>query len=125
MCYCSGSACEAGRHLGGRAMTLAALPPARQSGAHPEDRGGLQGAQALHLLGALARFVVARRPDVVHIHFASRASSVRKMSLARFALARGCKVSCTRPAAPTARTGSRSDRALGAATWRCCAACTP
>jgi glycosyltransferase involved in cell wall biosynthesis len=28
----------------------------------------------------------------VHIHFASRASSVRKMGLARLALARGCKV---------------------------------
>jgi glycosyltransferase involved in cell wall biosynthesis len=32
------------------------------------------------------------RPDVVHIHFASRASSVRKMALARLALARGCRV---------------------------------
>jgi glycosyltransferase involved in cell wall biosynthesis len=32
------------------------------------------------------------RPDVVHIHFASRASSVRKMALARLALARGCNV---------------------------------
>ncbi len=32
------------------------------------------------------------RPDIVHIHFASRASSVRKMVLARLALARGCKV---------------------------------
>jgi glycosyltransferase involved in cell wall biosynthesis len=34
----------------------------------------------------------AERPDVVHIHFASRASSVRKMALARLALARGCRV---------------------------------
>jgi glycosyltransferase involved in cell wall biosynthesis len=33
-----------------------------------------------------------RRPDVVHIHFASKASSVRKMLLARLALARGAKV---------------------------------
>jgi glycosyltransferase involved in cell wall biosynthesis len=33
-----------------------------------------------------------RRPDVVHIHFASNASSVRKMLLARLALARGAKV---------------------------------
>jgi glycosyltransferase involved in cell wall biosynthesis len=32
------------------------------------------------------------RPDIVHIHFASRASSVRKMALARLALARGCNV---------------------------------
>ena len=34
----------------------------------------------------------AEQPDVVHIHFASRASSVRKMALARLALARGCRV---------------------------------
>ena len=32
------------------------------------------------------------RPDIVHIHFASRASSVRKMALARLATARGCRV---------------------------------
>lgn len=32
------------------------------------------------------------RPDVVHIHFASRASSVRKMLLARLALACGARV---------------------------------
>jgi glycosyltransferase involved in cell wall biosynthesis len=32
------------------------------------------------------------KPDIVHIHFASRASSVRKMALARLALARGCRV---------------------------------
>ena len=32
------------------------------------------------------------RPDLVHLHFASRASSVRKMALARLALARGCRV---------------------------------
>jgi glycosyltransferase involved in cell wall biosynthesis len=35
---------------------------------------------------------LGRRPDVVHIHFASRASSRRKLFLARLALARGCKV---------------------------------
>lgn len=33
-----------------------------------------------------------QRPDVVHIHFASRASSVRKMMLARIALAQGARV---------------------------------
>jgi glycosyltransferase involved in cell wall biosynthesis len=33
-----------------------------------------------------------QRPDVVHIHFASRASSVRKMLLARLALARGARL---------------------------------
>jgi glycosyltransferase involved in cell wall biosynthesis len=32
------------------------------------------------------------RPDVVHIHFASHASSVRKMLLARLALARGARL---------------------------------
>ena len=40
---------------------------------------------------ALAWRRTAGRP-LVHIHFASRASSVRKMSLARLALARGCRV---------------------------------
>ena len=33
-----------------------------------------------------------RRPDIVHIHFASRASSVRKMLLARLALASGARL---------------------------------
>lgn len=33
-----------------------------------------------------------KRPDVVHIHFASRASSVRKMLLARLALAQGARL---------------------------------
>lgn len=40
---------------------------------------------------ALAWRRTAERP-LVHIHFASRASTVRKMTLARLALARGCKV---------------------------------
>lgn len=40
---------------------------------------------------ALAWRRTASRP-LVHIHFASRASTVRKMCLARLALARGCKV---------------------------------
>lgn len=35
---------------------------------------------------------LGERPDVVHIHFASRASSRRKLLLARLALARGCRV---------------------------------
>lgn len=51
-------------------------------------------------LGAFVRSLVATwkhtrpptRPDIVHIHFASRASSLRKMALARLALARGCRV---------------------------------
>jgi glycosyltransferase involved in cell wall biosynthesis len=40
---------------------------------------------------ALAWRCTGARP-LVHIHFASRASSVRKMGLARLALARGCKL---------------------------------
>ncbi|HLS80578.1 MAG TPA: glycosyltransferase family 4 protein [Steroidobacter sp.] len=45
-------------------------------------------------VNALCRSVNAlrRRPDLVHLHFASRASSVRKEILARIALARGVKV---------------------------------
>ena len=43
---------------------------------------------------ALARFTMELRqlPDVVHIHFASGASNVRKIILARIALARGASV---------------------------------
>lgn len=41
---------------------------------------------------ALAWRHLRSRPDVVHIHFASRASSRRKMALARLALALGCKL---------------------------------
>ena len=33
-----------------------------------------------------------RRPDIVHIHFASRASTVRKMLLAKMALASGARL---------------------------------
>lgn len=43
---------------------------------------------------ALSRFsrALKHRPDVVHLHFASRASSVRKEYLARMALSKGLKV---------------------------------
>ncbi len=42
------------------------------------------------LMSTLAQ--LRQQPDVVHIHFASRASSVRKMWLARLALARGARL---------------------------------
>src|SRR5262245_10217541 len=73
-------------------MTLAALPQGVQAVHVPTMDGGSKLRKLLTYLHALARVFVARRPDVVHIHFASRASSVRKMSFARLALARGCKV---------------------------------
>jgi glycosyltransferase involved in cell wall biosynthesis len=73
-------------------MTLAALPQ-RVSATHVATmEEGSKLRKLATYLGALARTIVARRPDVVHIHFASRASSVRKMGLARLALARSCKV---------------------------------
>jgi glycosyltransferase involved in cell wall biosynthesis len=73
-------------------MTLAALPR-RISATHIATmEEGSKARKLVAYLRALARTFAARRPDVVHIHFASRASSVRKMSLARLALARGCKV---------------------------------
>ena len=73
-------------------MTLAALPQ-RISATHIATmEEGSKARKLVAYLRALARTFSARRPDVVHIHFASRASSVRKMSLARLALARGCKV---------------------------------
>jgi glycosyltransferase involved in cell wall biosynthesis len=73
-------------------MTLAALPQ-RISATHIATmEEGSKARKLVAYLRALARTFSARRPDLVHIHFASRASSVRKMSLARLALARGCKV---------------------------------
>jgi len=73
-------------------MTLAALPQ-RISATHVATmEEGSKARKLAAYLRALVRTFTARRPDVVHIHFASRASSVRKMSLARLALARGCKV---------------------------------
>ena len=73
-------------------MTLDALPRDVRTRHIATMEEGSKLRKLATYLGALARTVVAPRPDVVHIHFASRASSVRKMSLARLALARGCKV---------------------------------
>lgn len=57
----------------------------------------VEGSKARKLLAYLRALALAwrhlrQRPDIVHIHFASRASTVRKMGLARLALARGCKL---------------------------------
>jgi glycosyltransferase involved in cell wall biosynthesis len=72
-------------------MLLAALP-ADIAATHIATM--VEGSKAQKLgvfLKALFR-ASRERPDIVHIHFASRASSIRKMSLARLARARGCKV---------------------------------
>ena len=73
-------------------MTLAALPQGISATHIATMEEGSKARKLVAYLRALARTFTVRRPDVVHIHFASRASSVRKMSLARLALARGCKV---------------------------------
>jgi glycosyltransferase involved in cell wall biosynthesis len=73
-------------------MTLAALPQRIRATHIATMEEGSKARKLIAYLRALARTFTARRPDLVHIHFASRASSVRKMSLARLALARGCKV---------------------------------
>jgi glycosyltransferase involved in cell wall biosynthesis len=73
-------------------MMLAALP-ADVAATHISTM--VEGSKARKLatfLHAVLRTWRAERPDIVHIHFASRASSIRKMSLARLALARGCKL---------------------------------
>src|SRR5688500_16064121 len=73
-------------------MLLAAMPP-EVTATHIATM--VEGSKARKLavfLRACLRASREQRPDIVHIHFARRASSVRKMSLARLALARGCKV---------------------------------
>jgi glycosyltransferase involved in cell wall biosynthesis len=75
---------------------IAALPPRVCVRHLPTMREGSKAAKlAAFLRSARATWQETRRetrPDIVHIHFASRASSVRKMALARLALARGCAV---------------------------------
>jgi glycosyltransferase involved in cell wall biosynthesis len=73
-------------------MTLAALPGKVRAVHVATMDGGSKLRKLLTYLRALARVCTAGRPDVAHLHFASRASSVRKMALARLMLARGCKV---------------------------------
>ncbi|HEX7052828.1 MAG TPA: glycosyltransferase family 4 protein [Burkholderiales bacterium] len=75
---------------------IAALPPQVEVEHVATMREGSRGVKLgvfLRALGATWRRTAAQaKPDLVHIHFASRASSVRKMALARLALARGCRV---------------------------------
>jgi glycosyltransferase involved in cell wall biosynthesis len=75
-------------------LVLAALPPNIAATHIPTMVEGSKGTKLLTYLRALALawLRMGQRPDIVHIHFASRASTVRKMSLARLALARGCRV---------------------------------
>jgi glycosyltransferase involved in cell wall biosynthesis len=73
-------------------MVLAALP-ADVAATHIATM--VEGSKAAKLAAFLHAMLLtwrAERPHIVHIHFASRASSVRKMSLARLARSRGCKV---------------------------------
>jgi glycosyltransferase involved in cell wall biosynthesis len=73
-------------------MLLAALPADIAATHVPTMVEGSKTRKLFTFLNALFTATRVERPDIVHIHFASRASSVRKMSLARLALARGCKV---------------------------------
>jgi glycosyltransferase involved in cell wall biosynthesis len=72
-------------------MLLASLPPEVSATHIPTMVEGSKARKLAVFLRACLR-TSRQNPDIVHIHFASRASSVRKMSLARFALARGWKV---------------------------------
>lgn len=75
---------------------IAALPPHVSVRHVATMREGSKAAKLgvfLRSLGATWKHTrAATRPDIVHVHFASRASSVRKMALARLAMARGCRV---------------------------------
>lgn len=75
-------------------VILGALPKSVAAQLVPTMVEGSKATKLFTYLGALARAwrLLGERPDVVHIHFASRASSRRKLFLARLALARGCKV---------------------------------
>lgn len=73
---------------------IGSLPPEIEVTQLPTMVEGSKGRKLVVFLEAIVRtFAELRRhPDVVHIHFASRASSVRKMLLARLALARGARL---------------------------------
>jgi len=74
-------------------LLLGALPPHIAASHLATMDEGSKLSKALIFARALgAAWSRMKEADVVHIHFASRASSVRKMWLARLALARGCKV---------------------------------
>ena len=73
---------------------IASLPPEIQVTQLATMVEGSKWRKLVTFADAIVRTVgqLRRRPDVVHIHFASRASSVRKMLLARLALAQGARV---------------------------------
>ena len=73
---------------------IASLPPEVQVTQLATMVEGSKWRKLVTFAEALVRTIVElrRRPDVVHIHFASRASSVRKMLLARLALAQGARL---------------------------------
>jgi glycosyltransferase involved in cell wall biosynthesis len=73
---------------------IGALPPEVQVTQLPTMVEGSRWRKLVTFAEAVARTFaqMRKRPDVVHIHFASRASSVRKMLLARLALAQGARL---------------------------------
>jgi len=73
---------------------IASLPPDIRVTQLPTMVEGSKWRKLLVFAQAVVRTIVhlRQRPDVVHIHFASRASSTRKMLLARLALAQGAKL---------------------------------
>src|SRR5262245_44480923 len=73
---------------------LASLPPEIQVTQIATTVEGSKWRKLVVFVAAVVQTIaqLRRRPDVVHIHFASRASSVRKMLLAKLALAQGARV---------------------------------
>jgi glycosyltransferase involved in cell wall biosynthesis len=73
---------------------IASLPPEIQVTQLATMVEGSKWRKVRVFVAAIVRTIaqLRRRPDVVHIHFASYGSSVRKMLLARLALAQGARV---------------------------------
>ena len=73
---------------------IASLPPEIQVTQLPTMVEGSKWRKLATFVAAIVRTIaqLRRRPDVVHIHFASRASTVRKLLLARMALASGARL---------------------------------
>ncbi len=73
---------------------IASLPPEIQVTQLPTMVEGSKWRKLATFGTAIVRTMahLRRRPDIVHIHFASRASSVRKMLLARMALESGARL---------------------------------
>ena len=73
---------------------ISSMPPEIEVSQLPTMVEGSKWRKTATFAQAIVRTIAAlrREPDIVHIHFASRGSSVRKMLLARIALAQGCRV---------------------------------